>query len=134
MNEKNLLLLADRLEKVPAARWDYGRFRSEGANLATPWCGSVGCAIGHGCEVPELRAAGLDFDSPIVSARLVFGLKDNEAWYLFAYPDWHGYAHDYERDGCDPEHSPGCALSWKSTAADVAHHIREFVEHGGIPE
>lgn len=49
MKEELLLVLADGLDEVPARDF----------NLGVWWCGTAGCALGHGCNMPRLRELGL---------------------------------------------------------------------------
>lgn len=49
MNKERLLKLADHLDTVDQSRFD----------MSTWSCGTQACAIGHACEIPEFRKAGL---------------------------------------------------------------------------
>ena len=49
MNKERLTLLANHLRTVPPERLDM-----------TVWtCGTVACAVGHACTIPELQEQGL---------------------------------------------------------------------------
>lgn len=55
---KRLLKLAEKLESVPAKKFDMTTWKTEtykGERL----CGTAACALGWACEIPEFRKAGL---------------------------------------------------------------------------
>lgn len=109
-----LLRLADHLEAVPPERFNLGEWESE--------CGTVACAIGHACRIPEFQAAGLallpgdQWDEPYPAfgdyagfnaAASFFGIEDLDALHLFD-PD------EYEDDDA-------------TQASAVVARIRAFV-------
>ncbi len=49
MNRERLQVLADFLLTVPVEKFD----------LATWDCGTTACAVGHACQIPEFKKAGL---------------------------------------------------------------------------
>lgn len=56
-----LHLLADYIEKVPEDTFDMTYFAKapRGATDPEHHCGTKFCIIGHGCNIPEFKAAGL---------------------------------------------------------------------------
>lgn len=122
MHADRLLKLADYLEQVVA------KLPAESFSLHTwaanaPECGTVCCAVGHGCSIPEFQAAGLrlvwndDGAEPWLgegetnggwdAVTTFFGIEHRNASWLFS-------------GGRYPSHpSP--------TPADVAQRISEFV-------
>lgn len=70
MNKTRLLLLADALEtRVPADHFDLREWREgdDGRNvsdgdLLNHECGTVACAVGWACALPEFKAEGLSYD------------------------------------------------------------------------
>ena len=109
-----LLVLADHLEKnVPKENFHLVRWYRE-----IPTCGTVACAGGHACLIPQFRRAGLRIleNEPYYRGRthfgammLFFGLTFNQAVFLFA-PGSYSARH---------ERSPKM----------VAKRIRRFVQH-----
>ena len=119
---RRLLRLARHLRKVPR-----DRFR-----LSTWWrkdeCGTVACAMGHACEIPEFKKLGLHLGKPekgiggailrfprfrrqasIQAAALFFGIRGEDAMELF-YP-----------------YGDGSSLGPDATPAQVARHIERWV-------
>ncbi len=120
MRTDRLLRLADHLETVVAKAPETFDMDTFGRAMA---CGTVCCALGHACSIPEFREAGLRMewvpDGPnecgevvvagarnFGAAEVFFGIEDRTASYLFG-PD-------------DPE-AP------KRTTVEVADRIRKFV-------
>lgn len=74
MHLQRLTALAAMLASVPVEKFNIGAWRdswaadSDGvlelddANLLNPACGTVGCAIGWACAMPEFIAQGLRWD------------------------------------------------------------------------
>lgn len=91
MRTDRLTRLADYLEnevaKMPPERWDMWAWGEERE------CGTVGCAMGHACSIPEFREAGL---------RLYHGIP------LFGFPS---------RSGVD------AAVELFDISASAANHI-----------
>lgn len=61
MNTVRLLMLADRLESVPAPRFDMESWcEGEWEPGATEFpCGTTACALGYATTIPEFQALGL---------------------------------------------------------------------------
>jgi hypothetical protein len=112
MNKERLKRLANYLDTV----------KPEEFNLKDWKCGTVACAVGHACSIPEFSAAGLKLEfvhginrwTPILgddesweAVKLFFGIDDADARWLFC-------MHDYES-------------GYETTAAQVSARIREFV-------
>ena len=91
----------------------------------TPECGTVGCFIGHACDVPEINEAGLHLETedehdtmfPIFGEEAgthavanFFELSYKDACYLFM----PGYYATYPNDNISKE--------------DVLYRIREFIK------
>lgn len=131
---RRLLVLAEFLEKLPMARFDYQSW------VGNDWkgkqdlsCGTTACALGWAATMPEFRALGLRIipqdvpwsrgvvgtdkhADPFLAAQDTFLLDDVESTYLFHPSD--------DLDGFEEESpSPGDDAS----AVDVATHIRYFV-------
>jgi hypothetical protein len=128
MNAKNLLILADFLETVPAEGWNYARILTRWDGRKKLSCGTTACAIGWGTQVPELQAAGLhlnrirmsaDFHLLFKRAMKAFDLSKDEATHLFI------------PRSVDFDAGP---LPESATAREVAAHIRAFVACGGLLE
>ncbi len=138
MNTERLLRLADYLDTVPAERFDMGWWGSRG-----PWpersrlCGTVACAFGHACLIPEFQAAGLspgwsaagnlfptlagftgEPGDTFAIAAAFFGLDLRDSFHLFE-PD--EYVDDREQ--------PASSIR----PAEVAARIRELVAKGAAP-
>lgn len=91
MNKERLTILADHLRTVDP----------EGFDLTDWRCGTVACAVGHACTIPEFQAAGLglsgysgtpEYGSLLswAAVRVFFGLTFEQAHSLFDsghYPD-----------------------------------------------
>lgn len=58
MNRERLLRLADHLDTLPAESFDMGHW----GVLNPRGCGTVCCALGHACFIPEFAAEGLRLD------------------------------------------------------------------------
>lgn len=127
MNSERLLRLAAHLDTVPAGVFDMTQWAIKAD------CGTVACALGHACSVPEFAAAGLRLhwsDGPYESAcvRLAgenphngygvassfFDIDLQDAHHLFSPGDYLG-ADGNPRAGDDIH------------PAEVAQRIREFV-------
>lgn len=54
MNTERLTTLANYLESVPEERFFMNQWASD------PECRTAGCAIGHACQIPEFKKAGLE--------------------------------------------------------------------------
>lgn len=107
--------IAAKIVTLPPERFDLGAWREEDQ------CGTVGCAIGHGCELPEVQATGLrmtrnalDRSLPVCGKRsnweaveYALGIAPRDSHQLF---DMYRYP-DQER----------------TTAVEVAVRIREYL-------
>lgn len=94
---RRLLKLADFLDALPPARFDYGVWvRSDWQGSSDLSCGTAACALGWATTIPEFRKMGLRlvrrFKSgvPVYKSRegasaaaAFFGVTDEEAFYLF---------------------------------------------------
>lgn len=113
MNVERLLKLADHLGTVPLERFDMFSWK----------CGTLACAVGHACSIPEFqnaglhlhRRSGLNFSTvaPVFgdydgwgAVHLFFDLNIRDADFLFSENEY-------------PEQA--------RTPAGVADRIREFV-------
>jgi hypothetical protein len=125
MNDERLLMLADHLDKrevTPEHGFNLSDWRCETA------CGTVCCAIGDACDIPEFQAQGLVATQHRYSARTLcpqfagffrgwgaveefFGLGAFQARYLFS-------GDDYPNRNDTPP-------------SEVAARIRAFVKSGG---
>lgn len=121
MNTERLLRLAEHIESLPAEQFDMETWGQQSE------CGTVCCAFGHACSVPEFRAAGLELLwkdesdgtrsavpffcglAGFYAAREFFGISRQQAEYLFCDAD-------YEDDA--------------PTAPVVAARIRELAKGG----
>lgn len=142
---KRLLKLADFLDKLPKAKFDFSQIAYRGdksmleALRATrARCGTVACAIGWMPAVfPKLTAWVSDSDrdaadislivglrgdnssyatiSSFETAQVVFGLSQEESEFLFA-----PFGHDFDKD--ENNH-----LAYDATPKQIARHIRKFV-------
>jgi len=59
---RRLLILANHLDTVPEARFDYDVYADVDVHespLDKPECGTQGCALGHATTIPEFRDLGL---------------------------------------------------------------------------
>jgi hypothetical protein len=98
---QRLRKLADFLKTVPEAKFDIGDWATKGFNPGNPEaseCGSVACAVGWACTIPEFQAEGLHMhnSTPIYAAedgnayqswhaaRIFFGLDYDESQQLFS--------------------------------------------------
>lgn len=125
MNKKRLLTLAKHLDKVAPKKFNLNEWK----------CGTVACAVGHACTIPEFNKAGLKMEPgknrrfrwPIYrsvgefgpdmsqgwgAVEDFFGLITTEAAYLF-------HADSYKDDYANP------------TPKLVAKRIRKFVRNNG---
>lgn len=137
MNAERLLRLAEHLETVvPPERFDMGIF----ACVGRLDCGSEGCALGHACDIPEFRKAGLSIDwgegdsrgirygdvsfggdENLSAAMKFFDISEGAALHLFMPED------DTDLEEYVAPESP--------TPLDVAARIRHFVtmsEQAGV--
>lgn len=132
INWDGLLRLANFIEALRPEQWDYSTLGE------TRSCGTVGCAIGWACLMPEAKEKGvemkqsrwdIEFDSPCLTlfvdgseasfsnaAHRLFGLSRNQAQHLFMPGEYDGAS----------------GLPDDATAAQVAAHIRNFV-HENAP-
>ena len=138
-----LLLVAKKLETLPANRFDFevwvGPDWKGHADLS---CGASACALGWATTIPEIAALGLvlrsnedtvhgfvDLESnkpptedyeysrrSINAAGAVFEISYEAAQYLFIPGSWDNGLED------------------SAEATEVAAHIRAFVTRGGMPE
>ncbi len=114
MNAERLLRLADHLDTVPPELFDLAHWGSR-----VP-CGTVCCAVGHACLMPEFQAAGFravwdeDGFEPEFS-----GLTDWDATELFF-----GIGHVTALCLFSAQSYP---VGAPATAAQVAARIRAFV-------
>lgn len=123
---RRLLKLADFLEKLPSEKFDISNWASNEKFEADSWiapnmsalekdCGTVACALGWACIMPEFRRLGAYLDEGWNPAMKAGGVPEEE---IFALNCGDGdddlfYSHDY------PETKPG--------PKDVAKKIRKFV-------
>jgi hypothetical protein len=86
MEISRLKLLADKLDTVQPFEFNLGVWFRQND------CGTVGCAVGWACQVPELQEEGLHLKNsiPIYQDRYAweavlrfFNLNEDEAAYLF---------------------------------------------------
>ena len=127
VGNRRLLKLAAHLEKIPRERFEFAHWRYEPLT-EDRGCGTVGCAVGHACEIPSFRRAGLrmtvlndDGATPefggelgFRAAALFFGISDCDSCFLF---------------------SPSSSrLGDGATPKRVAEHIREFVRNNPPPK
>lgn len=140
MYAERLLRLADHLETVvahlPRERFDMAAW----AKRTT--CGTVCCAVGHACDIPEFAAAGLELWWPdgghMVGKRaeiqfgssrecavsLFFGITDSQVAWLFTEEEYWD----------DLEWKPGTDDERRVEPLDVAARIRALVaEKGAVP-
>ena len=107
-------LVVDRLESIRDNEFDYNVWVMEPVN----GCGTVGCALGHACFIPELQELGLylNHNMPTVrrsgnikysAAKEIFGISLNAAYELFS-----------------PIHS---SVGANATRKQVANHIRNYI-------
>lgn len=61
MNKQRLLTLIEKLKTVP----------EESFNMRYWWCGTAGCAAGHGCHIPEFKEAGLHISENVSGCQTV---------------------------------------------------------------
>jgi hypothetical protein len=125
-----LTLLSGHLRNVVAVKYPE-RFRMAqwccGKDFKSNYCGTSGCAIGHACEIPEIRALGLQLvcqgnifpPHPMMPSGLtdfdaiaeLFCITREQAIALFA-NKW---------------------LLEKESALDVAKRIEQFcIDNGGV--
>jgi hypothetical protein len=130
-----LLRLADHLDTVQPEAFKLLAWR-----LEKQGCGTVACACGHGCDIPEFRDAGLKLE------RSLFSRDDQATEYFLVYTDpvlkaeyecfeavqeFFGItAHDadYLFEPSSYDHGS------KTTAVEVAARIRDFFINGTPPE
>jgi hypothetical protein len=148
MNTERLELVCKKLEEVTEEQFNYAVW------VGHDWkgkedlsCGTTACALGWAATVPELREAGLclrrddygygyvDLVSRDTKAALgwrrslnaamrVFDLTESEADYLFVPSDnYDANYSDYDKQGPTSD----------ASAKEVAQHIKDFVERGGMP-
>lgn len=136
MNAERLLRLADHLDTVPAVVFDMTQWAMRAD------CGTVACALGHACSIPEFAAAGLRLDwshgpyerpsesacvrlgdgSPLNGygvAGAFFDLYIQDVYHLFSPSDYLD-ANGDQRADIHP--------------AEVAARIRDLVAKGTVPE
>lgn len=121
-SKRRLLILADFLEKLPRKRFDLSSWvGNEWEGKADLSCGTSACAMGWATTIPQFRKLGLRLSkyglpyfgkgyyqtSGMHAAADLFGISDNEAYYLFM---------PYEED-----------IAANATPKQVAKHIRKFV-------
>ena len=125
--KRRLLVLASHLYQLKGGVFDFSTWVGDDwAGKQDLSCGTVACALGHACAIPEFQKLGLYMDkitlspaipnrgSGLTAAQTLFHLDASEASYLFM-----------------PNHFNG--LSDESTAKQVADNIRSFVQQGGLP-
>jgi hypothetical protein len=66
--EAALKAIAKHIVRLPAERFDIRHWRSS--------CGTVGCAIGHGCNLEEVRRTGLYLDHGGSRATPRYGVRE----------------------------------------------------------
>lgn len=76
MNTQRLKTLADFLLTVPEKQFDIEIWHRENE------CGTVACAAGWACTIPEFNAAGLRLMSEAAGLKHVLGSEDSE----YSYP------------------------------------------------
>lgn len=118
IHAERLLRLADHLDTVPVAEFDYAHFISE--------CGTSACALGHAARLPEFNVLGL-------SIRRLHG--KNEVVFLYE---------DDDDEGCENRHNEAIRYifgredgtvkifyplrtEYNMTASQVASKFRAFV-------
>lgn len=125
MNRERLFLAASHLDTVPPEVFDMDAWAVRTS------CGTVCCALGHACDVPAFKAAGLRLDwgrghdeayvlldiphtlcEGYHAAAALFGIDCSDAHYLFD-PDRYEQGHDEQGNS-------------RVTPANVAARIREF--------
>lgn len=151
---RRLNLLADFLEKLSPARFDYGRWVGDSwAGKQDLSCGTTACALGWAAAIPEFQALGLELatvggfgfvrltgeerapsSASSDAGSAVFFLGEDEFEFLFLPLP----ACDASDDGepCEFEDCESCGSDHPlddATAADVASHIRAFVAKHRAP-
>jgi len=112
MNKKRLLKLADYLDTVPRKNFNIDIWR----------CGSVGCAMGHACDIPAFKRVGLklmtryDMLCPALGRLIAF----DAAAKLFSITHYQATCL-FSPIGYGRQRGPGV----------VAKRIRRFVANGG---
>jgi hypothetical protein len=108
MNKIRLAILADFLDSVPPKKFNLESWRDSESNdspfanrsdeaLLDPACGTTGCAIGHACVIPELKAEGLSWqDNPQymrysswLAVQRFFEISDEVSQVLFSDSKYH---------------------------------------------
>lgn len=128
-SNRRLLLLANKLDSLPRARFDFGRWVGpKWQGKADLSCGATACAIGWATTMPVFRLLGLRLNAagyPVLKGPEVwenagmkaitgiFGVSNDEAGRLFLPADFRQ----------EPD-----KLSRRATPKQVAKHIRKFVE------
>lgn len=131
MNRDRLLRLAAHLDTLPAESFDMGHW-----GVWNPrGCGTVCCALGHACSIPEFAAEGLTLEfgtdrEPDEAGELALVvLKRGNLWYATGYraaSALFDIPAQLSRDIFDPG-SYADAVPEGIRPADVARRIREVV-------
>ena len=133
MNTERLLRLAAHLDTVPV-----DEFKMDHWAERDDVCGTVCCAMGHACDLPEFAAAGLFLewgehgrgrtaelcrrtDAPHLAPHLFTGFRAAAVFFSLSC----SVAEDLFSPDCYPA-KPG--------PGDVAARIRELVAKGTVPE
>lgn len=131
MDAERLLRLASHLDTVAPELFDMAYWGQE-----RPGCGTVCCAVGHACTIPEFASAGLALEWPALQtpartmiAHPVFGSRDGVDAVAKFFGIWkadveHLFTNEAYWD--DLEWKPDDDLR-RVEAADVAARIRAFV-------
>ncbi|MGJ7541553.1 hypothetical protein [Variovorax sp. LT1R16] len=145
MNQQRLILLAEKLESLPATKFDLSAWRNfdfdlhdpdnasedvetlsdrqlyENEQLLDDHCGTTACAVGWACAMPEFIKQGLTWNStygaPMFNAQIRW-LAVREFFDLGQHTADHLFSDiEYDQDNATP--------------ADVAVRIRALVANGG---
>lgn len=120
--------LADHLDTVPVEQFDLQDWVGA-ANLGpdgfeiVAGCGTVACAVGHACLMPEFQDEGLKFDDD-VPCYMTF---DRNFYGWFAVEEFFGLAFD----SADKMFSAGSYDDY-ATSSEVAARIRQFLDDNPI--
>lgn len=128
MNAQRLLKLADFLDTLPRAKFDFGVVTHEGGKpmrealkAGKTRCGTVGCAIGW---MPAVwpRAVKWRYFTAGLPCVVLAGESYQTAFYTAA--KWFDITYEQAAELFHPAHS---SLSESATPKQVARHIRKFV-------
>lgn len=118
---KRLLKLADYLSELPRKKFDYGFYGEERS------CGTVACALGHACLMPQFQRLGARLIPDSYIATLLWPkMKD-----VPGSSEYDVSEQLFGLDATDHNHLfvPGASrLGSDATPKQVAKHIRKFVK------